>query len=262
MKKAIPNEDENSGFFPRCASAHDGGRCRNEMSAERRLELRQRGDINGKKEKGQRGPWLGHPGQAAGHDQHPGGGRGAPHLRRPEGGPCRHPRSDGDGGCSPSRWGRRPRPFPMRWTPTRPTALPPPGAGARQRRCRGRRHRHLAGPPSPGQIEALLPRFTGPIVQVPPSYSAIKVQGERAYDLARDGETVVLEPRTVEVFEARLLAAAPDTAEFEIRCGKGTYVRAWCATWRSRWEPWAMFRPCAGPGSAGCTKKTPPHWIP
>src|ERR1700760_3807611 len=51
--------------------------------------------------------------------------------------------------------------------------------------------------PSPEQIEALLPRFTGSIVQVPPAYSAIKVQGERAYDLARDGETVTLEPRTV-----------------------------------------------------------------
>ncbi|MEJ1967724.1 MAG: tRNA pseudouridine(55) synthase TruB [Rhizomicrobium sp.] len=82
--------------------------------------------------------------------------------------------------------------------------------------------------PSREAIEAMLPRFTGALVQVPPAYSAIKVQGERAYDLAREGETVVLEPRTVDVLEARLLAVpGPDQAEFEILCGKGTYVRAW-----------------------------------
>src|SRR6478609_467790 len=60
--------------------------------------------------------------------------------------------------------------------------------------------------PSREAIEALLPRFTGTLTQVPPAYSAIRVDGERAYDLARDGEVVVLEPRQVEVFEARLLA--------------------------------------------------------
>jgi tRNA pseudouridine55 synthase len=81
--------------------------------------------------------------------------------------------------------------------------------------------------PTADQIAALLPRFTGQLSQVPPAYSAIKVQGERAYDLARDGEEVVLEPRPVEVFEARLLGVTPDTAEFEILCGKGTYVRSW-----------------------------------
>jgi len=81
--------------------------------------------------------------------------------------------------------------------------------------------------PTAEQITALLPRFTGLLTQVPPAYSAIKVQGERAYDLARDGETVVLEPRQVEVFEARLLGVTPDTAQFEILCGKGTYVRSW-----------------------------------
>ena len=82
--------------------------------------------------------------------------------------------------------------------------------------------------PTREQIEAALPAFTGPIIQVPPAYSAIKVQGERAYDLAREGEEVVLEPRTVEIFESRLLAQPDaDHAEFEILCGKGTYVRAW-----------------------------------
>ena len=81
--------------------------------------------------------------------------------------------------------------------------------------------------PSTAEIEAMLPRFTGTLNQTPPAYSAIKVNGERAYDLAREGETVVLQPRPVEVFEARLLNAAPDSAQFEIRCGKGTYVRSW-----------------------------------
>ena len=81
--------------------------------------------------------------------------------------------------------------------------------------------------PSREEIEALLPRFTGALNQVPPAYSAIKVDGERAYDLARDGEEVVLAPRQVQVFEARLLGCGPDQAEFEIRCGKGTYVRSW-----------------------------------
>jgi tRNA pseudouridine55 synthase len=82
--------------------------------------------------------------------------------------------------------------------------------------------------PDRAAIEAALPRFTGTLTQVPPAYSAIKVQGERAYDLARDGEVVTLEPRTVEVAQARLIAVPDaDHAEFEIRCGKGTYVRSW-----------------------------------
>ena len=82
--------------------------------------------------------------------------------------------------------------------------------------------------PSKEEIEAVLPRFVGTLVQVPPAYSAIKVQGERAYDLAREGEQVVLEPRTVEIAAARLLDLPDeDHAEFEIRCGKGTYVRSW-----------------------------------
>jgi tRNA pseudouridine55 synthase len=82
--------------------------------------------------------------------------------------------------------------------------------------------------PSRDEIEAALPRFTGEIVQVPPAYSAIKVQGERAYDLAREGEVVTLEPRVVFVREARLLEQGDsDHAAFEMVCGKGTYVRAW-----------------------------------
>ena len=81
--------------------------------------------------------------------------------------------------------------------------------------------------PTREAIEAMLPRFTGTLSQVPPAYSAVKVGGMRAYDLARDGEEVVLEPRAVEVYEARLLNAVQDSAEFEILCGKVTYVRSW-----------------------------------
>ena len=82
--------------------------------------------------------------------------------------------------------------------------------------------------PSAAEIEALLPRFVGEIQQVPPRFSAIKVGGERAYDLARQGEQLQLEPRPVLIHEVRLIAQPdPDHAEFEMRCGKGAYVRAW-----------------------------------
>jgi tRNA pseudouridine55 synthase len=81
--------------------------------------------------------------------------------------------------------------------------------------------------PSREAIEALLGEFTGEILQVPPRYSAIKVEGNRAYDLARSGEEVSLEPRTVVIEDFRLIDM-PDkgTAVFEAECGKGTYVRA------------------------------------
>jgi tRNA pseudouridine55 synthase len=81
--------------------------------------------------------------------------------------------------------------------------------------------------PSADSIRALLPRFTGLIEQIPPQYSAIKVQGERAYDLARDGETVELQPRPVEIHELTLVEHTDGgPSVFEAECGKGTYVRA------------------------------------
>jgi tRNA pseudouridine55 synthase len=81
--------------------------------------------------------------------------------------------------------------------------------------------------PAREAIAALLPSFTGEIMQTPPVYSAIKVDGARAYDLAREGETVELEPRPVHI-ESLVLLDVPtaDTAVLEARCGKGTYVRA------------------------------------
>jgi tRNA pseudouridine55 synthase len=81
--------------------------------------------------------------------------------------------------------------------------------------------------PTPDAINALLPQFTGVIEQTPPQYSAIKVQGERAYDLARDGEAVELKPRPVEIHELTLTEQLDDSRSvFEAECGKGTYVRA------------------------------------
>lgn len=80
--------------------------------------------------------------------------------------------------------------------------------------------------PDRAAILAALPRYVGEIEQVPPAYSAIKIDGERAYDIARDGEVVELEPRQVTVYRLDLVASDADTAEFEAECGKGTYVRA------------------------------------
>jgi tRNA pseudouridine55 synthase len=81
--------------------------------------------------------------------------------------------------------------------------------------------------PSRDAILALLPGFTGTIEQVPPRYSAIKVEGERAYDLARDGEVVELASRPVEIHRLDLVSTRDaDHAEFEAECGKGTYVRS------------------------------------
>jgi tRNA pseudouridine55 synthase len=77
------------------------------------------------------------------------------------------------------------------------------------------------------EIAALLQQFTGRLLQTPPAYSAVKIAGKRAYDLARDGAAVELEPRPVEIYALRLLESSDaDTAVFEARCGKGTYVRA------------------------------------
>ena len=81
--------------------------------------------------------------------------------------------------------------------------------------------------PTLPQIEAILPRFTGVILQTPPQFSAIKIDGNRAYDLARDGEAVELEAREVVIDTLRLVDMPDaDTSVFEAECGKGTYVRA------------------------------------
>ena len=82
--------------------------------------------------------------------------------------------------------------------------------------------------PAPEAIAALLPGFVGAIEQVPPRFSAIKIEGERAYDIARDGEEFELKPRIVNIDRLALVgdARCRTTPSFEAECGKGTYVRA------------------------------------
>ncbi len=75
-------------------------------------------------------------------------------------------------------------------------------------------------------ITAILPRFTGPIDQVPPAYSALKVDGQRAYALARAGETVELAARHVTIHELRLAESVPDNATLSATVSKGTYIRS------------------------------------
>lgn len=81
--------------------------------------------------------------------------------------------------------------------------------------------------PTREAIAEALTGFIGEIQQTPPIYSAIKVNGERAYDLARDGEEVELQPRTVVVYKAELLdCPSEDLAVIRVTCGKGFYIRA------------------------------------
>jgi tRNA pseudouridine55 synthase len=81
--------------------------------------------------------------------------------------------------------------------------------------------------PSDGQILAALPEFEGIVAQRPPDFSAIKLAGARAYDLARAGDTPALTPRPVEIARLRLIGRPDaDHAEFEAEVGKGTYIRA------------------------------------
>jgi tRNA pseudouridine55 synthase len=76
------------------------------------------------------------------------------------------------------------------------------------------------------EIEGELPKFLGAVQQIPPSYSAIKVSGERAYALARAGEAPDLAPRTVHIESLQLEKHEAGASTFVVRCGKGTYVRS------------------------------------
>ncbi len=81
--------------------------------------------------------------------------------------------------------------------------------------------------PSRGDIETILTAFTGSISQTPPAFSAVKIDGARAYDIARAGEMPALKARQVEVDTLRIVEmSTPDSTVFETVCGKGTYVRA------------------------------------
>jgi len=81
--------------------------------------------------------------------------------------------------------------------------------------------------PTDGAIRQALAGFVGTLSQTPPAFSALKIDGKRAYDLARAGETVELKPRPVRIERLDLLARPdPDHADFEVSCGKGTYIRS------------------------------------
>lgn len=80
--------------------------------------------------------------------------------------------------------------------------------------------------PTPEQLEAVLPRFTGEIEQVPPAYSALKIGGKAAYSRARAGETLEMKARTVTVHSLRVSAEELDQATLEATVSKGTYIRS------------------------------------
>lgn len=79
-----------------------------------------------------------------------------------------------------------------------------------------------------GQVEAALAAFRGEISQIPPMYSAIKIGGQKLYDLARKGQTVERPARTVVIHELTLLAREGDTLRLRVHCSKGTYIRTLC----------------------------------
>ena len=80
--------------------------------------------------------------------------------------------------------------------------------------------------PNAEAIESALPEFIGLIEQRPPTFSAIKIDGKRAYALARDGQPVDVPVRQVRIVRLELLSNNPDSADFEMECGKGAYVRS------------------------------------
>ena len=80
--------------------------------------------------------------------------------------------------------------------------------------------------PDEADVRALLPKYTGVIMQTPPQFSAIKIAGERAYDLAREGETVDIPAREIEIGRLDIVEHGAGKTVFEVECGKGTYVRS------------------------------------
>jgi tRNA pseudouridine55 synthase len=75
---------------------------------------------------------------------------------------------------------------------------------------------------------SILPQFRGEIMQIPPMYSALKINGQKLVDLARKGKTVERQPRPITIHELELLAFSGDNARLRVRCSKGTYIRTLC----------------------------------
>jgi tRNA pseudouridine55 synthase len=80
--------------------------------------------------------------------------------------------------------------------------------------------------PSQEQIQAVLPQFTGDILQTPPAFSALKVNGERAYKLARRGEEVQLKGRPISIYSIQLVRYEYPELVLDVQCGSGTYIRS------------------------------------
>ena len=78
------------------------------------------------------------------------------------------------------------------------------------------------------QLEAVLQQFRGDILQVPPMYSALKVNGQKLYDLARKGKEVERQPRPITIHELTLLGMEAEGIRLRVRCSKGTYIRTLC----------------------------------
>ena len=79
------------------------------------------------------------------------------------------------------------------------------------------------------RLDEVLERFRGEIMQIPPMYSALKVNGQKLCDLARKGRQVERQPRPVTIHELTLLSREGDTLRLRVRCSKGTYIRTLCA---------------------------------
>ena len=80
--------------------------------------------------------------------------------------------------------------------------------------------------PQEEEIRSILPEFTGEIEQIPPPYSAIKIQGKKAYELARKGETVELDPRTITIYHLDFVSYKPPDLTLSVECSAGTYIRS------------------------------------
>ena len=116
--------------------------------------------------------------------------------------------------------------------------------------------------PAGSTVANVLPRFIGRIEQVPPAYSALKVGGERAYALARQGRPPQLAPRTVHVMSLTLTEADDDGAAFVVECGKGTYVQGAGPRHRARRRNGGLRELAAPPLRSGRSpKRMRNHWI-
>ena len=197
-----------------------------------------------------------------GPDQHRRRQPRPPLVRRPESRPWRHARPAGHRRAADRvRRGHQNRAL----CDGRHQALPfhpPLRRGARHRRRRRPGHRHHRRPPDRRRDPRRPAAFRGDIMQVPPVFSAIKVAGERAYDLARAGAPPVLEPRPARVDRFELIEPA---RRRHARCSKCSRARAsTCAAWpaTSRWPAArsAISPPCAGCGSAPSPKRRRFRW--